>query len=139
MGLVNACWDFESSLELDKFFQHILWCILCPCWLWSTHVEMHFIFLLAWVVFLNYLRCILWPQWHGWGLVKTCWDAFLSSTRVKINFMFTLAYESLVNQCWNAFYLFPGIGWDSSTKVEIHFVSSHWMPRFRCFLCRSLT
>ena len=42
------------------------------------------------------------------------------TTRVKINFMFTLAYEGLVNQCWNAFYVFPGIGWVSSTQVGIY-------------------
>ena len=93
VGLVRWIYadiDFNSSLELDKYFQH-MWCILCPRWLG---------------------RC----------LVNTCWDAFLSSTRVKINFIFTLAYEGLFNQCWNAFYVFPGIGWVWSTLDEIHFV-----------------
>jgi len=71
---------------------------------------------------------------------KTCRDAFLSSTRVKIHFMFTLAYEGLVYKFWDAFYVFPGIGWIWSTQVEILFVSSLSLERFcqhmlRC-ICR---
>ena len=59
---------------------------------------LHFVSLLAWAGFGQHtLRCILYPRWHGMGLV---------------------------NECWDTFYVLDGMGRVWSTNVEIHFLSS---------------
>ena len=91
--------------------------ILCPGWhrwVWSTQVEMHFVSLLEWDGFVQHLlRCILSPHWPGMSLVSKGWDTFL---------------------------VLAGMGWISSTHVEILFEFS--LPRdvfdhhvLRCILC----
>jgi hypothetical protein len=56
-------------------------------WVWSTHVEMHFVSALAWEVFGQLmLRCILFPRWHGLVMFLACLDAFLCNAYLEVGF-----------------------------------------------------
>ena len=67
-------------------------------WIWSTHVNMHFVSWLEWKGYGQHMmRCIYYHRWHCMSLVNTRWDEFC------------------VLAC---------IGWVSSIHVEMHFVSS---------------
>ena len=99
--------------------------------IWSTYVEMHFMFLLAWVWFGHISwysfsvlvgMCCVWskfvevlscPRWHEIGLVNTCWYSLYLRWQGR----------SLVNT-WDAICVVTGVGRSWSTLVEMLFVSS---------------
>ena len=99
---------------------------------WSTQVEMHFIFSLAWDRFGRHmLRCISCLCWHGIGFVNTSWDAFcvlsgmewLWSTHVK-----------------DTFFVIGSMGCVWSIHASMHFVSllawdGYGQQILRCISC----
>jgi len=95
---------FESWLAWEVFGQHKLICILCVVWHGMGFGE-HM---------LSYILCL---RWHGIGLVKHLWWYILCprwhlmawSTLVAMNFLFVLAWERLVNTCWDIISVYIGI------------------------------
>ena len=89
MGLCNTKW--------------VTYCVFARMgWVWSTHVEMHFVSSLAWKGFGQYmLRCILCPPWHGIDLVNISSDTFcvlagmgrVCSTHVSMDYLSSLAWD----------------------------------------------
>ena len=87
--LVNARWNAFSVLtHVGEIFFKICWYIFCGmiC-VWSTQVEIHIVYLLAWEVFFPYklawegfgkhiLRYLSFPHWQGRGLFNTSWNIF---------------------------------------------------------------
>ena len=63
-GLIKTIWDTHSVIDEMG-------------WVWSTHIEIHFVFSLAWAGFgLSELSYIFCPRWHGMGLVNARQDIF---------------------------------------------------------------
>ena len=119
----------------------------CPCWhetVWSTHVEIHFVSLLAYEGNAKHmLRCILCPSWHGMILVNACWDATFGlwlrgiifntfwgafcvlaviggvrSTHVEMNIVFSLAWVGMLNTWWDNFFIYAYMGRVWSARVD---------------------
>ena len=98
--VVNTCWD-------------TLWVLTGMVCVWSTHVEMHYLFSLSWVGFGQHmLWYILCPHWYGVSLVNASWDAFL----------FALAWVGFGNLMLSSVLIV--MVWIRLTQVEIHFVAS---------------
>ena len=125
---IHSVIDFESSLELDTFFQHMLWCSLCPRWLgrglfntcWdrfyvfagmgcfsTTLFELHFVTWMACVGFgEDMLRCIF--------VLNTRYDKFYVQAGIwgfgqhMLSCILCLRWlgRGLVNTCWDAFFFF---------------------------------
>ena len=117
-----------SSLAWDGFCQYLLKCILCAdiLGIWSKQVEICFMSLLSWDVFVSTqfeihfvssqasvelyqhkLSYILCPLWHWRGLV------------IEIQFVSSSVYTS-----GNTFCVIAGVIVVWSSCVEIHFLSS---------------
>jgi len=96
-SLVNTFRDtfrFLAGMGGDAF------CVVaCMERVWSTHVEIHFVSLLARKGFCQHTsRYILCPRWHGRGLVNTCCDTFC------------VLAGMVVNLCWDKFCVVARMG-----------------------------
>ena len=100
-------------------------------WVWSTHVEMHFVSSKAWS-----------------GLFKSSWDTLrvvagmggICSTHVAMNLLSALAWEDFVNTSWDTFCVVTCVGWVWWIHAEIDVVSSLELDKFfqymlLCILC----
>ena len=72
---------FVFSLACVEFGQHklryVFFLLKGFVQLWLTYIEVHFVSSLAFDVFGQHnFICILFPGWHGRGLITTCLDAF---------------------------------------------------------------
>ena len=128
--------NFVSLLSWEGFIQHKLRHILCPrwhvrgmlntCWdafgvlpgigwVWSTHIELHFVSPLALEVFgQDKLRCILCPRWRE----------RIKSTNVEMHFCICLQRRGLFDTCLDTFWVLVGTLGVWLTYVGMHFVSS---------------
>ena len=140
--------------------------ILCPCWhgrgfvntcwgtfcvksgMWrvrSAHVEIHFVSSQVWDRFVQHLlRYILFPRWHVWGLINTCWDTFcvLASmgsvwiTYVEICFLSSLACEVFGQHMLRCIFCPPwhvmGLG---NTCWELASMGAHGVAQVSALVC----
>ena len=117
-------------------WQQMLKCILCSRW---NERGLRYILCLCWpqrtfwprLLGIGLVSYILCTAWHGIILIDTCWEAF----RVHAGMGGVCQHELIyilcphlhricsVNISWRIFFLLPGMRYDSSTHVEIYFVS----------------
>ena len=83
-------------------------------WVWSTHVEIHFLTSLAWDGFGHMFWSVLCSRMHGVRLFNSSWGTFCVIAAMRGVFF---------NTCWVAFSDLAGLGGVWSTQVEMHFVS----------------
>ena len=140
---------FLLSLIWEEYGQRMLRYILCPRW--------HLINLV------NSCRdCILCLRWDGRIFVNTFWESFsvfagtwgVWSTHFESHIANSLALDVFVNSCWDihcvlagkvgvlvdtyweTFFVLSGIGCFGSSRIEIHFVSSHAWDGFSHHILR---
>ena len=87
--LFYSCWNafFVLAVNRGVLFK-TCWDIICVLagmgGVWSTQIEIHFVSSLTCGGFGQHMfRYIMFPYWHGRGLVNTCWDTFRTLVRMR--------------------------------------------------------